>query len=136
MKKFAVTLFLIVLVAGLVPALAAAQDSSKVEFAPYAVIMATKGPSHGQLDAEAAHELRMTVIDNLRTALKQGEIIIAGMVTDGSAEFIMIVETSDENAVRQQLKNAPNVKNGMYKLHAYSWYAPAGLKLETVPLVR
>lgn len=132
MKKFTVILFLSLLLTGT----ALANEQSKVEFAPYAVVLAERGPNYKNLSSDESMDLRMEVIGNLKKALQAGEIVIAGLVTDGSAEFIMIVRTDDEQAVRELLKNSPNVKNGNFKLRAYSWYAPAGLKLEPIPLER
>ena len=136
MKKYVAIVSLVVLLTGLVPALAAAQESSKVEFSPYAVVFATKGPNYKTLTAEESQEARMKAVQGLREALIAGEIIIAGLVTDGSAEFIMIVDTNDEGPLREMIKNAPNVKKGIYDIKVFSWYAPAGLTLETKPLVR
>ncbi len=136
MKKYVAIVSLVVLLTGLVPALAAAQESSKVEFSPYAVVFATKGPNFGSLSAEEAQETRMEVVKNLGAAIKEGELIIAGLVTSGEAEFIMILETSDEKWLYDTVQKAKNVKAGIYNVKILSWYAPAGLTLETKPLVR
>ena len=80
-------------------------------------------------------EVRLQVIENLRGLVtKSDKVIIAGLVNDGSgAEFILIVETKDEMAMRRYLNDAENVKNGFFNLKIHSFSAPLGLNLEPVP---
>jgi hypothetical protein len=114
---------------------AAAQTGQiDVEFAEYFVVLAERGPTWTPQTDEKGWEVRMEVIEALKAAvLEQHDVIIAGLVDDASdAEFIMIVQTEDETALRQRLASYKNVANGFFSLNIHSWRAPAGLKLEMV----
>jgi len=132
MKRLLFIAFLATMVFGqAMPAIA--QD--KVEFASYFVVYAEKGPNwKPQTDVDGM-DVRLEILENLKTLLTQhSDLIIAGLVNDGSeAEFIMIFQTEDEMGLRDLLKNAKNVKNGFYKPRGHSFHGPAGLKLETIP---
>lgn len=105
-----------------------------MEFAEYFVVLAERGPTWTPQTDEKGWEVRMEVIEALKAAvLEQHDVIIAGLVDDASdAEFIMIVQTEDETALRQRLASYKNVANGFFSLNIHSWRAPAGLKLEMV----
>ncbi len=132
MKRLLIIAFLAtMLLSQAMPALA--QD--KVEFASYFIVYAVKGPNwKPQTDVDAM-DIRLEIIENLKTLLQENnDLIIAGLVNDGSdAEFVMIFQTEDEMGLRDKLKNAKNVKNGFFKAEGHSFHAPAGLKLETIP---
>ena len=108
-------------------------EPTKVEFASYFVIFAERGPNWKPQTDEEGMKVRMEVVENLKKAFKSGQIIIAGVVNDGSgAEFIAIIQTEDEMGMHKMLQEVPNVANGFFKLRIHSWYAPAGLKLEPI----
>lgn len=133
MKRFiAATLTCVLLVGLTVPVLAG--QNEKYEFANYWVIYAEKGPKWKPQTDEQSMEMRMEVIENLGKLVKSGEIIIAGLVNDGSdAEFIMIVQTEDDSGLRKRLAGAKSVKSGLFSVRMHSWFAPKGLKLDLVP---
>jgi len=133
MKRLIATALTCVLLLGIaLPAFAA--DDQKYEFATYFVIYAVKGPNWKPQTDQESMEMRQTVVDNLGKMVKSGEIIIAGLVNDGSdAEFIMIIQTEDEPGLRSRLENAKSVKSGLYAVRMHSWFAPKGLKLDPVP---
>jgi hypothetical protein len=131
MKSLLAAVLLVALVAGLAPA----QEQGKVEFANYYVVFAERGPTWRPQTDQRGMDVRMAVIENLEKALTENdEVIIAGLVNDESgAEFIMILETEDEMAMRERLQESRNVANGFFNLRIHSWRAPAGLKLEMIP---
>jgi len=110
---------------------------SKVEFTDYSVVIAQRGPNWKPQAESSGFDVRLEVIANLQKAFAQGEIITAGIVTDGSgAEFILLAEPADASALRQKLENSKHVKDGFYSLTIYDWRAPKGLKLDSVPLLK
>ena len=126
----------IVAALALVAALSAGAQTTPIEaeFAEYFVVLAERGPTWTPQSDAKGWEVRMEVVEDLKKAvLEQHDVIIAGLVDDASdAEFIMIVQTEDEMALRQRLAGYKNVANGFYSLNIHSWRAPAGLKLEMV----
>jgi hypothetical protein len=107
-------------------------EQTKVEFASYYVVFAERGPNWKPQSDEEGWKVRMEVAESLKKGLKNGQVIIAGVVNDGSgAEFIAIIQTEDEAGMRKMLQESKNVANGFFKLRIHSWFAPAGLKLET-----
>ncbi len=135
MMRLVLTVALAAICLGLVAPAAAQTGSEKVKFASYYVVFAERGPTWTPQTDEKGMEVRMQVLESLKKLLLESdELIIAGLVNDGSgAEFILIVQTEDEMAMRNDLNGAPNVANGFFNLKIHSWYAPAGLKLEMVP---
>ena len=135
MKRLLLTVTLVALCLGMLTPAAAQTGSSKFEFASYYVVLAERGPTWTPQTDEKGMEVRMQVLENLKKLLLEShQLIIAGLVNDGSgAEFILIVQTEDEMAMRKYLNDAPNVANGFFNLKIHSWYAPAGLKLEMIP---
>lgn len=123
------------LMAAVAPAALAQPAPSKAEFGDYWVVLAERGPNWQPQDTEAGAQAPLDVIAALQKSFTNGEIITAGLVTDGSGvEFIALIESSDEGAMRQKLENAKHVKDGFYKLTIHDWRAPKGLKLVPVPL--
>ena len=132
-RRYAAIVLTALVVMGLAASAFAETEQPKVEFASYTVVFAGRGPNWKSQSDQEGMEVRMEVIENLKKAIKSGSVIIAGVVNDGSgAEFIAIVQTDDDAALRKTLGEAKNVANGFFKLTYHSWYAPAGLKLETV----
>jgi uncharacterized membrane-anchored protein len=134
MKRALVAALLVALCLGLaLPA--AAQEDVKFKMESYWVILAERGPTWTPQSDERGMEIRMQVVQNLRQLITNDHsAIIAGLVTDNSgAEFIVIAQTEDEWAMRDQLNKAPNVANGFYNLRIISFRGPAGLKLEAIP---
>jgi len=136
MKRLVVTaLAAALLVAAVVPAAPAQPAPSKAEFGDYWVVLAGRGPNWKPQTTEAGAQAPLDVIAGLQKAFTNGEIITAGLVTDGSGvEFIILIESSDAGTMRQKLENAKHVKDGFYKLTIHDWRAPKGLKLVPVPL--
>jgi len=135
MKRLVLTSTLVALCLALVVPATAQTGSDKAEFASYYVVFAERGPTWTPQTDEKGMEVRMQVLENLKKLLLEShQLIIAGLVNDGSgAEFILIVQTEDEMAMRKYLNDAPNVANGFFNLKIHSWHAPAGLKLEMIP---
>ena len=135
MKRLVIAIVLIALYAGLaVPAVAQTTEPAKVKFASYWVVYAERGPTWVPQASTGGMEVRMEVIEGLRKAYAEGDIIIAGLINDGSdAEFIVIMQTEDEMGLRERLNNGKYVANGFFKLEIHSFHAPAGLTLETIP---
>jgi len=125
----------VLLAAAAMPAIALAQmEPTKVEFGTYFIVFANRGPNWKPQTDDEGMDVRMQVIEGLRKSVESGEMIIAGLVNDGSGyEFVAIFQTEDEGALRAALKNAPNVKNGFFKLEGHPMFAPLGLKLEPIP---
>ncbi len=136
MKRTVVSaLAVALLVAVVVPAALAQPAPSKAEFGDYWVVLAERGPNWQPQTTEAGAQAPLDVIANLQKAFTNGEIITAGLVTDGSGvEFIMLIESSDAGALRQKIENANDVKDGFYNVTIHDWRAPKGLKLVPVPL--
>jgi uncharacterized protein YciI len=123
------------LLLGLAASASAQTEPVKYEFASYVVVYAERGSNWKSQSEEEGMAVRMEVIDNLKKAFNNKQLIIAGLVSDESgAEFIAILQTEDDAALRQILNGSKNVANGFFKLRFHSWQAPAGLKLE--PVVR
>jgi len=135
MKRLAAVAILAALCAGLALPALAQTGQTKYKFAEYYCIFAERGPTWQPQTDEHGMEVRMSVLENLKKlVLTSDKVIIAGLVNDGSgAEFIMIVQTADEMAMRKYLNDAPNVKSGFFNLRIHSFHAPAGLKLDAVP---
>ena len=125
----------ILLAAAIAPTVVLAQmEPTKVEFGTYFIIFANRGPNWKPQTDDEAMDVRMEVIANLRKSVEAGDMIIAGLVNDASGyEFVAIFQTEDEGVLRSALKNAPNVKNGFFKLEGHPMFAPLGLKLEPIP---
>ena len=136
MKRTLVSaLALAVLVAALTAVAADKPTPSKAEFGDYWVVIAQRGPNWKPQTDQAGMDVRLEVISALQQAFVNGEMITAGIVTDDSgAEFIALLEATDEGAMRQKIESAKHVKDGFYKVTIYDWNAPKGLKLVPVPL--
>ena len=132
MKRLAATLLALVLVAILV---APAASQTKYESGVYWVILVEHGPNWKSQATDEGAKKKMAAIQGLRESILEGEIIIGGLVIDDvAADFVLIVRADDENKLRQQIANAPNVKSGFYKARTLAWHAPKGLKLEPIPI--
>ena len=127
--------FLVALCLSIAQPVWAQEEPAKYEYGEYYVILADPGPNWKPQTDENAMATRVQILKNLESVvLEDDNVILAGLINDGSgAEFIMIVETADEMAMRKELNEAPNVKNGFFKLRIHSFSAPAGLKLVPIP---
>jgi len=135
MKRLVLAIVLIALCASLaVPAVAQTAKPAQVKYASYWVIYAERGPTWVPQTSPEGMEARMEVIEGLRTAYAEGDIIIAGLINDGTeAEFVIIMQTEDEMGLRERLSKGKYVANGFFELEIHSFHAPAGLTLETIP---
>jgi len=132
MKRLAAVAILAALCAGLaLPAVA--QQQTQFEYASYWIIYATRGPNWESQNSESGMEARMEIIEGLRDLYAKGEIIIAGLINDGSdAEFVIILQTEDEMGLRKRLQEGKYVSSGFFNVEVHAFHAPAGLKLEPI----
>ena len=87
----------------------AQEEPAKYEYGEYYVILADPGPNWKPQTDENAMATRVQILKNLESVvLEDDNVILAGLINDGSgAEFIMIVETADEMAMRKELNETP-----------------------------
>ncbi len=128
MKRFTflITAILFLIVSAM-PAVA--QDAPKsAPMQMYHVAMVKHGPKWQSQNSQEGMDNRMEVIANIKKAAKKGLVVSAGLVNDETdVEFIVIFNLKNKYEALDIMEMAPNVKNGMYKVDLYSWFAPTGL---------
>ena len=124
-----VTLLLTVMTMFAVPV--QAEDLPKQEMQMYHIVMAKKGPNWKSQGSEDGMDVRMQIIDSVRTAAKSGLLISAGLVNDETdVEFIFIFDVETKTEAYNIIMNAKNVKNGFFTPEIYSYFAPKGLAIK------
>ena len=94
----------------------------------YHVVIAKKGPNWKSQNTDEGMDIRLQIIENVRTLALEGVIVSAGLVNDETdAEFIIIFDMETKTEIYNLMQKAENVKNGHYVVEAYSWFAPEGL---------
>ena len=94
----------------------------------YHIVMAQKGPNWKSQNTEEGMDLRMQVIEGIRTLATEGLVVSAGLVNDETdVEFILIFDVETKTEAYNLVHSAPNVKNGQFTPMIYSWFAPKGL---------
>lgn len=132
MKRFTIlTITILFLAVSAMPA--AAQDAPKTgPMKMYHVALVKHGPNWKSQHEEGGMDTRMEVLKNIKKAAKKGLIVSAGLVNDETnVEFIIIFNIKDKHEALELLDMAPNVKNGVYKVDIYSWFAPVGLMIDS-----
>jgi hypothetical protein len=97
----------------------------------YQVVLVQKGPNWKSQNTEEGMDVRMAIIENIRTAAQQGWVISAGLVNDETpVEFILILDVETKTEAYNLLHDAKNVKNGYYSPLIYSMFAPEGIAFQ------
>jgi hypothetical protein len=97
----------------------------------YQVVLVQKGPNWKSQNTEEGMDVRMAIIENIRTAAQQGWVISAGLVNDETpVEFILILDVETKTEAYNLLHDAKNVKNGYYSPLIYSMFAPEGITFQ------
>jgi hypothetical protein len=97
----------------------------------YQVVLVQKGPNWKSQNTEEGMDVRMAIIENIRTAAQQGWVISAGLVNDETpVEFILILDVETKTEAYNLLHDAKNVKNGYYSPQIYSMFAPEGIAFQ------
>lgn len=132
MKRITIlTTAILFLIVSIMPA--AAQDAPKsAPMQMYHVAMVKNGPNWKSQNTQEGMDIRMEIIANVKKAAKKGLVVSAGLVNDETdVEFIIILNVKNKYEAMDIMEMSPNVKNGMYKVDLYSWFAPQGLVLGT-----
>jgi hypothetical protein len=97
----------------------------------YQVVLDQKGPNWKSQNTEEGMDVRMAIIENIRTAAQQGWVISAGLANDETpVEFILILDVETKTEAYNLLHDAKNVKNGYYSPLIYSMFAPEGITFQ------
>jgi hypothetical protein len=97
----------------------------------YQVVLVQKGPNWKSQNTEEGMDIRMSIIEGIRSAAQEGWIISAGLVNDETpVEFILIFDIETKTEAYNLLHNAKNVKNGYYTPMIYSMFAPEGIAFQ------
>ena len=97
----------------------------------YHIAMVKKGPNWKSQNTEEGMDIRMDVIEGIKSAAQSGLIISAGLVNDETpVEFILIMDVETKTEAYNLLQKAKNVANGFFSVDIYSWFAPKGLAFQ------
>ena len=129
MKRITIlTTAILFLIVCAMPATAQDATQSSPSMQMYHVAMVMNGPNWQSQNTQEGMDIRMEVISNIEKAAKKGLVVSAGLVNDETnVEFIIIFNVKNKYEAMDLMEMAPNVKNGMYKVDLYSWFAPKGL---------
>ena len=97
----------------------------------YHIAMVKKGPNWKSQNTEEGMDIRMDVIEGIKSAAQSGLIISAGLVNDETpVEFILILDVETKTEAYNILQKAKNVSNGYFSVDIYSYFAPKGLAFQ------
>jgi len=97
----------------------------------YHIAMVKKGPNWKSQNSEEGMDIRMDVIEGIKSAAQSGLIISAGLVNDETpVEFILILDVETKTEAYNILQKAKNVSNGFFSVDIYSYFAPKGLAFQ------
>ena len=97
----------------------------------YHIALVKKGPNWKSQNTEEGMDIRMDVIEGIKSAAQSGLIISAGLVNDETpVEFILILDVETKTEAYNILQKAKNVSNGYFSVDIYSYFAPKGLAFQ------
>ncbi len=97
----------------------------------YHIALVKKGPNWKSQNSEEGMDIRVEVIEGIKSGAQSGLIISAGLVNDETpVEFILILDVETKTEAYNILQKAKNVSNGFFSLDIYSYFAPEGLAFQ------
>ncbi len=105
--------------------------SKKQTMQMYHIALVKKGPNWKSQNSEEGMDIRMEVIEGIKSAAQSGLIISAGLVNDETpVEFILILDVETKTEAYNLLQKSKNVANGYFSVDIYSYFAPKGLAFQ------
>ncbi len=105
--------------------------SKKQTMQMYHIALVKKGPNWKSQNSEEGMDIRVEVIEGIKSGAQSGLIISAGLVNDETpVEFILILDVETKTEAYNILQKAKNVSNGFFSLDIYSYFAPEGLAFQ------